>query len=302
MMSFSITASEPAFNLTRWGNIPKLTHVNYDEWKDGMIFILSAMRAYAIVTRDDPGSQPLDLDHNDNYDDGKAKEAEAARMIRFSCSHEVRGIVMGMGHSLEMWNTLETSLDTAGSYISRLDILYQFHACQPKEDKPLKAYFTKLSNYHTHLDHIDNAITDRNFSTQIFPFLPSQYALILVVLKLRRALPTPKEAMHDLLEEDSTTGLTKELGDTSTWAAHYSQHSSYCCRGRGRGNRRGGPGGPGGRGVSGGSGGSGGSGDSHKSKCTYCKSDRHTTDACRKQKHAQEGGNSGENNMRSCYQ
>jgi len=88
-----MTSSEPAFNKTRWGDIPKLTHDNYDEWKDDMILILSAMKAYAIVTGEDPELQPLDFDHDDNYDDWKAKEAEAASMIRLSCSSEVRRIV-----------------------------------------------------------------------------------------------------------------------------------------------------------------------------------------------------------------
>jgi hypothetical protein len=54
-----------------------------------MILILSAMRAYAIVTGEDPEPQPLDFDHDDNYDDWKAKEAEAASIIRLSCSLEV---------------------------------------------------------------------------------------------------------------------------------------------------------------------------------------------------------------------
>jgi hypothetical protein len=109
-----------------------------------MILILSAMKAYAILTGDDPEQQPLDFDHDDKYDDWKAKEAEAASMIRLSCSPEVRRIIKGMRIPLEMWNTLETSLDTAGSYIGRQDILRQFRACRPKEDEPLKAYFTKL--------------------------------------------------------------------------------------------------------------------------------------------------------------
>jgi hypothetical protein len=72
-----------------------------------------------------------------------------------------------------MWNVLQTSLDTAGSYIGRQDILRQFHACQPKEDEPLKTYFTKLSNYRIQLDHTDDAITDRDFRTQLFTSLPS---------------------------------------------------------------------------------------------------------------------------------
>jgi len=59
------------------------------------------------------------------------------------------------------------SLDTAGSYIGRQDILSQFPACRPKEDEPLKAYFTKLSNYRIQLDHTDDAVTDRDFRMQI---------------------------------------------------------------------------------------------------------------------------------------
>jgi len=109
------------------------------------------MRAYAIVTGDDPGPQPLDFDRDDNYDDWKAKKAKAASIIRLSCSPKVQCIAKGIRNPHKMWTILETSLDTAGSYIGRQDILRQFRACQPKEDEQLKAYFTKLSNYHIQL-------------------------------------------------------------------------------------------------------------------------------------------------------
>jgi len=291
-MSSSITSSDSALNTTRWGDIPKLTQANYNKWKDIMILIQSTMRAYAIVTGDDPEPQPLDFNQDNSYDDWKAKEAEAASMIRLSCSPKVRRIVKEMRNPLEVWNTLETSLETAGSHIGRHDILGQFPACRPKEDEPLKAYITKLSNYRTQLNHTDDAITNRDFRTQIFTSLWSQYAMILMLLKYRRPLPTPEEAMHDLLEEETTTGLTKELADASTGAALFSQCGGYRCRGRALG-------GCGGRGGRGGGGGSGGSGDSHESKCTYCNIDSHTTDACRKRKRAQEGGN---NDERICFQ
>ena len=155
-----MSSSNPAFNKTRWGDIPKLTHANYDEWKDDMILVLSAMKAYAIIIGDDPELQPLDFNHDDNYDDWKAKEAEAASMIRLSCSTKVRRIIKGMRNPHEMWNILKTSLDTARSYIGRQDILRQFCACRPKEDEPLETYFTKLCNYRTQLDHTDDAINN----------------------------------------------------------------------------------------------------------------------------------------------
>jgi len=87
------------------------------------------MRAYAIVTGDDPELQPLDFDHDDNYDDWKAKEADATCMIRLSCSPAVQCIIKGMRNPLEIWNTLQTSLHTSGLYIGRQDIIRQFHAC-----------------------------------------------------------------------------------------------------------------------------------------------------------------------------
>jgi hypothetical protein len=204
-----------------------------------MILILSSMRAYAIVTGDDPEPQPPDFDHDDNYDDWKAKEAEAMSIIRLSCSPEVRRIIKGMRNPLEMWNTLETSLDTTGSYIGRLDILRQFLACRPKEDEQLKTVFTKLRNYRIQLDHTDNAIPDQDFRTHIFTALASQYAMTFIVIKHRRPLPTPEKAMHDLLEEETTASLTKELGDASMGAALFSQRGGYIGRGGGRGHGRG---------------------------------------------------------------
>jgi hypothetical protein len=47
--------------------------------------------------------------------------------------------------------------------------------------------------------------------------------MILMVLKHRKLLPTPEEAMHDLLEEETITDFTKELGDASTGAALFPQ-------------------------------------------------------------------------------
>jgi len=59
-----------------------------------------------------------------------AKEAEAASINRLSGSPEVQCIVKGIRNPHEMYNTLETSLDTARSYIGKQDILCQFRTCQ----------------------------------------------------------------------------------------------------------------------------------------------------------------------------
>jgi hypothetical protein len=165
-------------------------------------------------------------------------ESKATYKIGLSCSPEVRRIVKGIRHPDKMWNVPETTLDTARSYIGRHDILHQFCACRHKEEEPLQSYFSKFIYYRIQLDHTDDRITNQDFCTQILTSLPSQYAMILMVLKHRRPLPTPEEAMHDLLEEETTASLTKELGDASTGAALLSQCGGYRGRG-GRGGRGG---------------------------------------------------------------
>jgi hypothetical protein len=60
--------------MTKWGNIPKLTHCNYDEWRDDMIPVLSAISADEIVSGHDPQPQHLDLDHNDNCEIGRLRK------------------------------------------------------------------------------------------------------------------------------------------------------------------------------------------------------------------------------------
>jgi len=291
--NLTMSSSKPTFNETNGGDILELTHANYDERRDDMIIVSTAMGAYAIITGEDPDLQPLGLNHDDNYHDWKAKAAEVSSIIRLSCAPAVWCNVNGTRIPQEMWNVLEISLDTTGCYIGRQDILRQFHPCWPKKDEPLWTYITKLSSDGIQLEHTDDAITNRVFRIQIFTSLQCHHALIVMVLKHRRPSPTPEEAMHDLLEEETTASLTNELGNASTQATLISRHGRY----RGRGTDSGGRGRRGGLSGHSGHGGSSGTGDSHESKCIYCRIDSHTLDACWKWKRAQEG----ENNIQSIW-
>jgi len=82
------------------------------------------------------------------------------------------------------------------------------------------------------------------------------------------------------------TTLTKEIGDASTGAALYSRGGN---RGRGRRSdgRR-----------------SGRGNGRQKQKCTYCKMDNHTTEACGKRKRTENDNgdtNTSRNDERTCY-
>ncbi|KAF8246984.1 hypothetical protein K440DRAFT_644303 [Wilcoxina mikolae CBS 423.85] len=92
----------PNYNKTKWGNIPLLTHLNYDSWMETMTLVLEAMRAYSIITRE-PQPQVLDID----YADWKTHEVQAATTILLFCSLDVRVYLKGLRSPHEMWHTLQ---------------------------------------------------------------------------------------------------------------------------------------------------------------------------------------------------
>jgi hypothetical protein len=83
-----------------------------------MILILSAIEAYTTTITEIPELQPVDFNHDENYKDWKAGAAEAVYVIRLAYYPNVMDVVTGIPNAHEMWNTLETSLDTTISYVA----------------------------------------------------------------------------------------------------------------------------------------------------------------------------------------
>jgi hypothetical protein len=89
--------------------------------------------------------------------------------------------------------------------------------------------------------------------------------------------PTPQQVMDAIREDEEKAALVTEIGDATIGSALYSQ--------RGRGGRR-------------------RYGRQKKHRCTYCKMDNHTTEACGKRKHAQQKNSenaAGRRDERTCY-
>lgn len=49
-----MNSSESVVNKIKHGNMPKLTHAIYDKWNYDILLMLTPMKAYAIVTGDNP--------------------------------------------------------------------------------------------------------------------------------------------------------------------------------------------------------------------------------------------------------
>jgi len=135
--------------------------------------------------------------------------------------------------------------------------------------------FTRLIDYRDQLSCAAEEISEDIFVTHLFTHIPKEFATTINIFE-RQALPPTSEHMMDPIRlNEEKAAIVTEIVEASTGAAHYSQRRGYCGRGRGCG-------------------GSGRFGSQMTYRCTYCKMDNHTTEACGKQKHAQSGnGNSG---------
>jgi len=156
----------------------------------------------------------------------------------------------------------------------------------------MNTYFTRLIDYHNQLSGSAEEISEDSFVTHLFTHIPKEFATTINIFERQAPPPTSQHIMDAIRLDEEKAALVTEIADASTGAALYSQREAY--RGRGRG-------------------GSGRFGRQKTHRCTYCKMDNHTTEACGKRKRAHSGNgnpggndssggdNAGRNDQKACY-
>ena len=293
----SESSTPHAFNKTEYGNIPLLTYLNYEAWKDTMFHVLRALDADNIITGEEEEPIPIDLD----YKDYKKRASKAASIISLSCSPEIRPYLKGLQTPREMWETLQARLDSAVTLIGRTGILRKFRAARPQKDEKINGYFARLCEHRHQLAGTTEAISDEELRTHIYTTVPEQFKMTIRILMRQIPTPSVEEVMDAIREDADTDALTTEIGDTGTGSALYASGRG---RGRGRGQFRG-RGGRGGRGSRGrGYGqGRGGRYQPYTPRCTHCYMDNHTTKECGKAPRptGNSTGNSANPTDKCCY-
>ncbi|KAF8252512.1 hypothetical protein K440DRAFT_646035 [Wilcoxina mikolae CBS 423.85] len=213
------TSNLSNYNKIQWGNIPLLTHLNYDSWVETMKLILEAMGVYNIVTGEEPESQALDLD----YTNWKAREAQATTSILLSYLLHVRTYLKGVRSPQTMWHTLQEHLDNTTTIIGRTALFRKFHASRPPKDQSLQDYFNKLRDFHHQLARSIEAISDDELRTHIYTTMSEQYTITVKILQHQTPIPTVDEVIDALKEDEGTTAIIKEIGDATTGMALYTQ-------------------------------------------------------------------------------
>jgi len=112
----------------KWGETPKLTQLNYHQWRPDMELFLGAEEALLIVIEAE--EYPEEGDDSDVSSWNK-RIAMGAAMTNAACHASVKPYIRHITDARKMWKTLAEKLDTTGTRAGRCSLLRQFHALRP---------------------------------------------------------------------------------------------------------------------------------------------------------------------------
>ena len=229
-----------AVNKTKYGDIPLLTSINYNSWQRTVLRVLQEIDLDAIISGGEDEAQPLDI----NYKDYKKRSAKAANTIPISCSPDVKFYIDHLTAPKDMWEILETLLDTSATRSGRTTLLRQFRRARPKgTDEPITEYFCRLLHYRQQLHGTNDQISDGEFRTHVYTTIPDQFAMTIEVLMGRASEPSVEEVIATIQQKASTAAIAKDISDpngnfnTAMYASTSDNRDSRRggFRGRGRG-------------------------------------------------------------------
>ena len=151
--------------------VPELTEENYPIWKQKIRRVLSAKKAYTIVTAVKPLPPCNRIALRALQDDWHDIANEVIALIHLGCCDELLPHTNDFDNPVEMWKALRDRLDNASTKLGRTQVLWKFTASRPSPDETVTQYFTKLIAFPTKLISTTENITDDAMKTHIFTTL-----------------------------------------------------------------------------------------------------------------------------------
>jgi len=173
-----------------------------------------------------------------------------------------------------------------------MQMLHNIHACHQAQDEKMTTYITRLMDYSNQSGGSAEGISEDSFVTHLFTHIPKVFATMFNIFERQAPPPTSQHIMDAIRLDEVKAAFVTEIASALTGAAVFSQRGGYCGCGRG---------------------GSGRFGRLKTYRCSYCKMDNHTTEACGKRKcthsgnrnsggnDSYEGDNAGGSDETACY-
>jgi hypothetical protein len=122
---------------TNYGNVPKLTELNYPISRDKVRRVLMGVDAYAIVTREEPEPEGTSAAIRTEQLNWRTRRNDAQVIIYMGCSDEILSHIKNIVDPAEMWGTLNDRFDRTILKLGHTQILRNFQACRPAKDKKM---------------------------------------------------------------------------------------------------------------------------------------------------------------------
>ena len=251
------------------GSYERLNAVNYPTWSNSTRRLLRALRAWSIVAGEEvtptippPGTGLSGVAKaKKNLEDFQQRQEDAALVIYNSCSASLRSYIDKIDDPKTMWDTLDKQLNTAKSAVGRQAIFRQFMELKPSTGKAIGDWFTKLLELKNQVDGTPEAITPVMFKTHVFTSLPDSFE-VTSKIQQNNFNATLEEVIEALKEDEKIRNMrvhSEATTDAFIMTRGRSAYGNSTGRGRGRGfTPRGAP-----------------------TWCSFCRSGKHVTEACR---------------------
>jgi hypothetical protein len=163
------------------GSFDLLTSENYASWSKNMRRILRSTGGWDIVNGEEEAPQQPAPNASNNvrqaFINFNERKEDAATYIYNGCSKHVKVMIDGTDDPQEMWEKLESKLNTASTALGRQQLYQKFGTMKPRPGVPIADYFTELEEIRSQIAGTEEAISDTAFKTHIFNSLPAAFAM-----------------------------------------------------------------------------------------------------------------------------
>ena len=224
----------------KFGECPKLTHYNYEEWSTNMENFLEAKNYLPIAL----GSEARPNTAN-NLRDYNLRAAAAKAMIVSSCSKSVFPYIRNMTDPAIIWTTLKEKCDSTTSLAGRNSLVMNFYNTSTIDTEPISTFCTKLLNIQTQLSGTDQAISNEAFLSYLSSKVPETFRPI-IRQYIHQNLYTVPIIIQAIIEEDRdirnrqgtvSSSNTASTSGTALTARERGQQRRTHFKGKGNGYR-----------------------------------------------------------------
>ena len=218
----------------KYGEMAKLNHLNYSQWRRDIEFFLQAEQALSIVLGEEVRPQGPSTKSND-FD---KRAGIGAAIIHASCETSVKAYLHGLRDPHAMWEELKAKLDTANSRAGRTAILRKFNQLRPASDISVADYITQHLECSKELSGTEQAIPKETFISHLLTTLPKSFDSIIDIITHRpEAEQTTNCAISTLIEWEVSNRTRKTEAESTKTPSPATALTIYASRGfRGRGN------------------------------------------------------------------